>query len=115
METLINKWKKLVNKANSHGIPFPMIRDPKTGLGSITATLVIMSSGLASISIIMMLAVFIAKITDLFVLNENTFNAVKEAFSSSMQFFIASLAGYLGRRLQSDKKTATLDSEANNK
>ena|SRR6185369_4345921 len=37
------KWDAFVNKMNSKGIPLPTIRDPKTGLGSISLTLVFIS------------------------------------------------------------------------
>lgn len=40
-------WKKLsglVAVANKYGIPIPMVRDPKTGIGSVSLTLVFISS-----------------------------------------------------------------------
>lgn len=97
---LLEAWKKFINHMNQHGIPVPMVRDPQTGRGSITATLVVVSSGLCSISILVMLLVFIAKVSEYFVITDATFASIKEAFSSALQFFIVSLAGYLGRKLQ---------------
>lgn len=105
------KWKELVDKANTNGIPVPVVRDPKTGKGSITATLVVVSSGLCAISILMMLAVFMSKMTAFFTLNDATFNIMKEAFSSSMQFFVAAIGAYLGRKMQKSGNEVTLDKE----
>jgi len=36
--------KNVIAKLNKYGIPLPMIRDPKTGLGSVSLTLVFLSS-----------------------------------------------------------------------
>jgi len=107
LKLFAEKWKDLIDKANSRGIPLPMVRDK--GKASITATLVVISSGLCGISILMMLAVFISKMTAFFMLNDATFNIMKEAFSSSFQFFIASLGGYLGRKMQKNGNDVTLD------
>ena len=38
------KLKEQIDKLNKYGVPLPMIRDPKTGLGSVSLTLVFMSS-----------------------------------------------------------------------
>lgn len=108
--SIVEKWKEFVDKMNSQGVPVPTVRDPKTKMGSITAALVVVSGGLCAISIIMMLAVFVSKMTAFFTLNETTFSIMKEAFSSSMQFFIACYAGYLGRRMQKDGNKVSLDS-----
>jgi hypothetical protein len=108
---VVQKWKDLVDTANSKGIPMPMVRDPKSGLGSITATLVVVSSGLCAISILMMLAVFLSKMTAFFTLNDATFNIMKEAFSSSMQFFIAAIGAYLGRKMQKTGNDVVLEKE----
>ena len=35
--------KKLVDESNSRGVPVPLIRDPKTGMGSVSLTLVFLS------------------------------------------------------------------------
>jgi hypothetical protein len=37
-------WKALIEKLNKNGIPLPMARDPRTGLGSVSLTLVWISS-----------------------------------------------------------------------
>jgi hypothetical protein len=38
------KLKERIARLNKYGMPLPMIRDPKTGLGSVSLTLVFMSS-----------------------------------------------------------------------
>lgn len=109
---IVAKWKEFVDKMNKMGIPLPMVRDPKSGAGSVMVTLVIVSSTLCTISILMMMATILSKLTGAFTLNDNTISNMREAFSSSIQFFIASLGGYLGRKLQKDEKGAvSLDEE----
>jgi len=109
---LIEKWKELVNKMNKKGIPLPMVRDPKIDSGSVTLTLVVVSSALCTICIIMMLAAVMSKLSGAFKIDENTIPSMREAFYSSIQFLIASLGAYLGRKFQRDDKGAiALDSE----
>jgi hypothetical protein len=40
---MLEKLKELLKKANENGIYLPMVRDPKTGAGSVSLTLVVMS------------------------------------------------------------------------
>lgn len=44
LQELLKKLKKLVEVANTYGIPLPMVRDPKTKRGSVSLTLVFISS-----------------------------------------------------------------------
>jgi hypothetical protein len=46
------KWNKLVNKMNKKGVPLPLIRDPKTGLGSVSLTLLFISFNLVIIGLV---------------------------------------------------------------
>lgn len=109
---IVDRWKQLVDKMNKKGIPLPMVRDPKSGDGSLMVTLVVVSSMLCGISVVIMLATILNKLTGAFNLNESTTANIREAFSSSIQFFIASLGGYLGRKFQKDEKGAlSLDEE----
>lgn len=48
--------KKLFDSLNKFGIPLPMIRDPKTGLGSVSLTLVFMSSIYVQLALLNMFA-----------------------------------------------------------
>lgn len=112
---LMEKWKELVGKVNSKGIPLPMARDPKTGLGSIAVSLLIVSGGLCAITILMMLATIVSKLSNAFSINENTMGMMREAFWSSLQFFGVTYAGYLGRKMQRDEKgNLSIDGETKN-
>lgn len=44
LRELSKKVTDLVKIANMYGIPLPMVRDPKTGIGSVSLTLVFISS-----------------------------------------------------------------------
>lgn len=52
MQKLIEKWKQFVADMNSKGVPLPTIRDPKTGAGSVSLTLVFISFNVWLVSII---------------------------------------------------------------
>jgi hypothetical protein len=52
ISNLVDKWKEFVNKMNDKGIPLPMIRDPQTLEGSVSLTLVCMSSFLVVVGIV---------------------------------------------------------------
>jgi hypothetical protein len=49
---LFEKWKTFVDDMNSKGIPMPMIRDAKTGKGSVSLTLVFLSFNIWIVSIV---------------------------------------------------------------
>lgn len=49
---MLEKWKQFVNDMNAKGIPVPMIRDGKTGQGSVSLTLVFISFNAWLLSII---------------------------------------------------------------
>lgn len=40
----LKDWQQFVDKMNRKGIPVPVVRDPKTGKGSVSLTLVFLSS-----------------------------------------------------------------------
>lgn len=107
LKSMTSKWKEFVVKMNRMGVPVPTVRDPLTGKGSITAALVVFSSGLFGICILSMLATAVAKLTNNFVLNENTAAQLKMAADYSFQFLLASLGGYLGRHLQKNSADDT--------
>jgi hypothetical protein len=46
----------MFKKLNKYGIPFPMIRDPRTGLGSVSLTLVFLSSIYVQLALLNMFA-----------------------------------------------------------
>jgi hypothetical protein len=101
---LMIKWKNFVSNLASKGVPILVARDPKSKEPSVTLTLVVVSAGMCMISVAIMLATSIAKIHSDFTLTPETSGQIHDAFSSSFQFLIASLGGYLGRKMQSDGK-----------
>lgn len=48
----LSKWKAFVVKMNDKGVPLPMVRDPNTLEGSVSLTLVVMSSFLVAVGIV---------------------------------------------------------------
>lgn len=52
LQTLLKKFKKLVLLCNSYGIPLPLVRDPKTKIGSVSLTLVFVSSLMVIIGLV---------------------------------------------------------------
>jgi len=46
---IAQKWKEIVIKLNENGVPVPMARDPKTGKGSVSLSMVVVSFGLMSL------------------------------------------------------------------
>jgi hypothetical protein len=46
------KWLQIVRGLNERGLPMPTIRDPKTGLGSVSLTLVFLSFNFCLIAMI---------------------------------------------------------------
>jgi hypothetical protein len=87
---------------NSQGIPLPTARDPKTGAGSVTFTLVAVSGGMCMVSILIMLGTCVAKLKSDFTLNAETATQIHDAFMSSLEFLGMSLGAYLGRKMQKD-------------
>jgi hypothetical protein len=81
---LYKKWKNLVTKANSLGVPVPTVRDPKLGTGSISLTLVFISSLLVIIGIVGKWSKIAGDID----------------MNNAMEFFYASSALYFGRQWQ---------------
>jgi len=48
----LSKWKEFVVKMNDKGVPVPMVRDPNTQEGSVSLTLVAVSSLLVVVGIV---------------------------------------------------------------
>lgn len=89
----MSKVKDFVNKLNQSGVPMPMLKDPKTGQGSITATLVFLSFNTALLG-------QLGKITNLFGSIDLT---------QANYLFLLSLGAYLGRKFQANATTKTVD------
>lgn len=98
----IKDWQAFVEQMNSKGIPLPTARDPKTHVGSLTYSLVLVSASLCTVSILIMLGTCLARLKSDFVLNPETSAQIHDAFMSSFTFFMGSLGAYLGRKMQKD-------------
>lgn len=81
---LMDKWKQFVRDMNQKGIPVPTIRDPKTGFGSISLTLVFISSVIVIAGILGKTAGMLGG------LDMNT----------AMEFFWTATSLYFGRQFQ---------------
>lgn len=46
------KWSDFISKMNEMGVPLPTVRDPKTGKGSISLTLVFLSFNIVLIGLV---------------------------------------------------------------
>jgi hypothetical protein len=90
LNKLIEKWKDIVNAANARGIPLPMVRDPVSKLGSVSLSLVVMSSFLV-------VAGIIGKWS-------NKWGTIDIA--NALQFFYASCFLYFGRNIPAFGKTS---------
>jgi hypothetical protein len=93
----LSKIKDMISKMNTLGIPLPVIRDPKTGVGSITATLVFLSFNTALLGQIGKVSKVLGDVD----------------LSQANVLFGVALAAYLGRKMQSDgvKKTIVMEKE----
>jgi hypothetical protein len=93
-----------IAKLNSAGVPLPVMRDPNTGKGSVTATTFVMSSGLCLLCGVMAAACALAKLSGVFSNFAEAQTAITNAFGLSFQFFLASGGFYVGRRIGRDSK-----------
>jgi hypothetical protein len=93
VQYIVESIKRFVSMLNSKGIPLPMLRDPKTGTASMTATLVFLSFNTALLG-------QIGRITHLLGSVDLT---------QANYLFLCSLGAYLGRRLQSNGATKSVD------
>lgn len=81
------KWKEFVGRMNEKGVPLPTVRDPKTGIGSVSLTLVAISFGLCVCGI---LTKWSGKIGGIDV-------------GTALELFYASSALYFGRNWRSGR------------
>lgn len=86
---LYKKWIHLINQLNSKGVPVFTIRDPKTGCGSISLTLLFLSSLLVMIGIVGKWSKLAGEID----------------MNNAMEFFYASSALYFSRKWQTKSGT----------
>lgn len=97
IKELFKKWKSFIREMNAKGIPVPTVRDPKTGFGSISLTLVFISS-------VIVIAGILGKTAGLLGgLDMNT----------AMDFFWTATSLYFGRQFQT-KSGRVFDSQEEN-
>lgn len=88
---MLDKLKEFANLLNSKGIPVPLIKDPKSGLGSVSLTLVFLSSLYVQVGLIGKYS----KLLDGIDLNQ------------ALNFFMISAGLYFGRNLSSNNGKVT--------
>lgn len=96
--SFFEKIKLIIEKFNKYGIPFPTIRDPKTGEGSITLTLVFISFNTALIGQAGKIAGILGGID----------------LTQANYLFLMCLGAYLGRKMQGDGKKVDIEGENKN-
>jgi hypothetical protein len=90
MENFLEKLKDFFRDKNQNGVYLPMVADPKTKSGSVTLTLLIVSSVIVMIGLA---GKWSGKFGGIDVVN-------------ALQFFGICYAGYVGRKFQKDDKGA---------
>jgi hypothetical protein len=88
MHELFAKWKKFVSDMNAKGVPVPMIRDSKTGSGSVSLTLVFLSFNIWIVSIVGKWSGQLGGINP----------------TETLNMFMVCAGLYFGRKLQKDPK-----------
>lgn len=95
---LLKKLKQIVLSANKDGIPLPMVRDPATGRGSVTLTMVVVSFGVA-----------------ILLLGGKAVNLVGAIDYSNVLWLLGvTLSAYLGRKFQANGKDIQIGDIAEN-
>lgn len=98
---MLDKFKEFVALLNSKGIPLPMVRDPKTGIASVSLTLVVISSIFVEVGLIGKYA--------------KMFEGID--VSQALNFFMASAALYFSRNLSNNNgklESKTSEEKENN-
>lgn len=93
LKQLYKKLKQFVGILNMYGVPLPMVRDPKTGMGSVSLTLVFISSIMVILGLVGKWSGWLGVID----------------INNSLEFFYASSFLYFGRNWK--KGGATQDPE----
>jgi hypothetical protein len=97
LKASLDKWNKV-------GVPLPVIRDPKNGLGSITATMFWASFTMCMVAGLVFLVTALAHLTGVFIPGDATQEAIKNASQYFLEIYIAAGSFYLGRKMQKNAK-----------
>lgn len=87
---IFEKWKHFTGEMNAKGVPVPMIRDGKTGQGSVSLTLVFLSFNIWIISIVGKWSGQLGGINP----------------TETLNMFMVCCGLYFGRKMQKDPKGA---------
>ena len=90
LDLIVKWWKSLASKMNDNGIPMPLVKDPKSGRGSVSLTLVFISFNLCVAGIIGKYAKMLEGVD----------------VAQALNLFMACAALYFGRKMQKDPKGA---------
>ncbi len=90
---MLEKIKELLSKANAKGIPTPMMRDPLTGVGSVSLTMLFISFNVVLVSLGGKLA--------------GKFGGVNT--DQAIYFFTICSGLYFARKMTSDKGKVTIE------
>lgn len=92
---MLNKITDLLENLNKKGIPFPMMRDPKTGEGSVSLTMYWISFNICILTLA-------GKVANL---------AGGIEYANTLWLLGITGGMYLGRKFQADKKGITMEGE----
>ncbi len=111
---MFDKLSDLMKTWNQRGVYLPMVSDPKTKVGSITATMFWASFTMCMAAGLIFLVTALARLTGMFIPGDATQEAIKNAASYFLELYIAAGSFYLGRKMQRDPKGAiTVESDPN--
>lgn len=113
LDDLKAKWQEWIGSLNKAGIPVPTIRDPKTGQGSVSLTLVFLSFNLCVLSILGKATIIILKALRIGGLDGDTANLLAGIDAGqALSLFIACAGLYFGRKLQTKSGDVIESSQA---
>jgi hypothetical protein len=108
---MLKRLSELMKTWNQRGIYLPMMADPKTKVGSITATMFWASFTACLIAGLIFLVTALAHLTGIFSPGDATQEAIKNASQYFLELYLAAGSFYVGRKFQRDAKGAiSLDS-----
>lgn len=92
---MLTNFREFVRKANNSGIPVPLVRDPKTGRGSVSLTLVFISNTIVLVGLLGKAANFFGGID----------------LTQALYWFGICVGIYFSRTVVKNKDTVTLENK----
>jgi hypothetical protein len=99
----VGKLKELLKIWNQRGFYLPMLADPVTKQGSITATMFWASFTACLIAGLIFLVTALAHLTGMFTPGDATQEAIKNASQYFLELYLAAGSFYVGRKLMRGK------------